>query len=176
MVSIENIRKDDLYSGLRVTINVIFETINENLKIDITTGDIIIPKEIQFEYKMMFEDKSIFIMTYSIETIIAEKFETIISRNVLNTRAKDFYDIYMLIKLNNYNKENLIKAINKTFNKRNTTTDITEIENTIKDISASKILMDLWSKYKQIYIYAKDIEFSYIVESLNKIIGVFKNA
>ena len=125
---------------------------------------------------MMFEDKSIFIMTYSIETIIAEKFETIISRNVLNTRAKDFYDIYMLIKLNNYNKENLIKAINKTFNKRNTTTDITEIKNTIKDISASKILMDLWSKYKQIYIYAKDIEFSYIVESLNKIIGVFKNA
>ena len=125
---------------------------------------------------MMFEDKSIFIMTYSIETIIAEKFETIISRNALNTRAKDFYDIYTLVKLNNYNKENLVKAVNKTFSKRNTTTNITEIENTIKDISASKILMDLWSKYKQIYIYAKDIEFSYIVESLNKIIGVFKNA
>ncbi len=69
---------------------------------------------------MMFEDKSIFIMTYSIETIIAEKFETIISRNALNTRAKDFYDIYTLVKLNNYNKENLVKAVNKTFSKRNT--------------------------------------------------------
>lgn len=175
LVNIENIRKDDLYSGLRVTINVIFETINENLKIDITTGDIIIPKEIQFEYKMMFEDKSIFIMTYSIETIIAEKFETIISRNVLNTRAKDFYDIYMLIKLNNYDKENLIKAINKTFNKRNTTTDITEIGNTIKDISTSKTLMDLWSKYQGIYIYAKDINFNDITESLNKILKTLKN-
>ena len=120
VLRLENIRKDDLYSGLRVTINVTFETINENLKIDITAGDIIIPKEIQFEYKMMFEDKSIFIMTYSIETIIAEKFETIISRNALNTRAKDFYDIYTLVKLNNYNKENLVKAVNKTFSKRNT--------------------------------------------------------
>ncbi len=175
LVNIENIRKDDLYSGLRVTINVTFETINENLKIDITAGDIIIPKEIQFEYKMMFEDKSIFIMTYSIETIIAEKFETIISRNALNTRAKDFYDIYMLVKLNNYNKENLVKAVNKTFSKRNTTTNIKEIESIIKDISSSKILIDLWNKYQEIYIYAKDINFNDITESLNKIVKVLKN-
>ncbi|WP_413854680.1 nucleotidyl transferase AbiEii/AbiGii toxin family protein [Candidatus Ruminimicrobium bovinum] len=132
LVDIENIRKDDLYSGLRVTINVIFETINENLKIDITTGDIIIPKEIQFEYKLMFEDKTIFIMTYSIETIIAEKFETIISRNILNTRAKDFYDIYMLVQQNNFNKKNLVTVINKTFTKRETSSNIKEIENVIQ--------------------------------------------
>lgn len=175
LVNIENIRKDDLYSGLRVTINITFETINENLKIDITAEDIIIPKEIQFEYKMMFEDKSIFIITYSIETIIAEKFETIISRNALNTRAKDFYDIYTLVKLNNYDKENLVKAVNKTFSKRNTTTNIKEIESIIKDISSSKILIDLWNKYQEIYIYAKDINFNDITESLNKIVKVLKN-
>lgn len=174
LISIENIRKDDEYSGLRATIKVEFETINENLKIDITTGDIIIPREIKFEYKMMFEDKSIFVMTYSVETIIAEKFQTIISRNVLNTRAKDFYDIFMLVKLNKYNKDFLQKAIVETFNKRNTSTNINELKEIIKNISESKIMNDLWKNYRKIYFYAKDINFNDIIRSINKIFDVFE--
>ena len=123
----------------------------------------------------MFEDKTIFIMTYSIETIIAEKFETIISRNILNTRAKDFYDIYMLVQQNNFNKKNLVTAINKTFTKRETSSNIKEIEKVIQSISTSKLLMDLWIKYKQIYPYAKNIEFNDIINSLNKIVAILNN-
>ncbi|MDR1195514.1 MAG: nucleotidyl transferase AbiEii/AbiGii toxin family protein [Endomicrobium sp.] len=172
LLSIDDIRNDETYGGFRTTICAVFGTIKENIKIDITAGDVITPKAIVFEYKMMFENKSINIMSYPVETIIAEKFETIISRGVLNTRAKDFYDIYMLVKLNKYNRSILKKAVVKTFSHRNTSLNINEVENTIMDLKTDKDIRNFWNKYQKTYKYAKKIQFDEVIESMNMLTNI----
>ena len=171
---IDSIRKDDIYSGLRVNLNAEFGKIKENINIDITVGDIITPRAITFEYKMMFGDGVIKVMAYNTETIIAEKFETVITRGVLNTRAKDFYDIFMLVKMNNYDKIVLKTAIERTFNHRNSVLDHNETANVIKELSSSKMIADLWNKYQKTYKYAENISISDIVENLKIVAKVLQ--
>lgn len=161
------IREDDEYGGLKYNILAKFDNIKVNLSIDIATGDVITPGEIEYNYKMMFEDKALKIMTYNIESIIAEKFQTIISRNVLNSRMKDFYDLYYLIKYSTFSKDDLRLAIEKTFDKRNT--DIKLINSNISVIQESDLLQDLWKPYSQKHKYTKDIKFEDIIETIKKI-------
>ena len=161
------IREDDEYGGLKYNILAKFDNIKVNLSIDIATGDVITPGEIEYNYKMMFEDKALKIMTYNIESIIAEKFQTIISRNVLNSRMKDFYDLYYLIKCSTFSKDDLRLAIEKTFDKRNT--DIKLINSNISVIQESDLLQDLWKTYSQKHKYTKDIKFEDIIETIKKI-------
>lgn len=161
------IREDDEYGGLKYNILAKFDNIIVNLSIDIATGDVITPGEIEYNYKMMFEDKALKIMTYNIESIIAEKFQTIISRNVLNSRMKDFYDLYYLIKYKTFSKDDLRLAIEKTFEKRNT--DIKLINSNISVIQESDLLQDLWKTYSQKHKYTKDIKFEDIIETIKKI-------
>ena len=170
---IDSIRKDDLYSGLRVSLNAEFGKIKENISIDITAGDIITPRAIAFGYKMMFDDGIIKVMAYNTETIIAEKFETIITRGVLNTRAKDFYDIFMLVKINDYDKTVLKTAIERTFKHRNSVLDYNETKNVIKELAASKTIADLWKKYQKTYKYAENISVADIIKSLKIVAKVF---
>ena len=122
IVSIKDIRLENEYGGFRINVKGTFDKIRTNFFIEITTGDIITPREIKYRYNSIFEDKKINIMAYSIETVIAEKFESIISKNVTTTRAKDFYDLYMLMNKHqkDINNKNLVKAIENTFKKRNT--------------------------------------------------------
>ena len=161
------IREDDEYGGLKYNILAKFDNIIVNLSIDIATGDVITPGEIEYNYKMMFEDKALKITTYNIESIIAEKFQTIISRNVLNSRMKDFYDLYYLIKYSTFSKDDLRLAIEKTFEKRNT--DIKLINSNISVIQESDLLQDLWKTYSQKHKYTKDIKFEDIIETIKKI-------
>ena len=161
------IREDDEYGGLKYNILAKFDNIKVNLSIDIATGDVITPGEIEYNYKMMFEDKALKIMTYNVESIIAEKFQTIISRNVLNSRMKDFYDLYYLIKYKTFSKDDLRLAIEKTFDKRNT--DIKLINSNISVIQESDLLQDLWKTYSQKHKYTKDIKFEDIIETIKKI-------
>ena len=161
------IKENDEYGGLKYNILAKFDNIKVNLSIDIATGDVITPGEIEYNYKMMFEDKALKIMTYNIESIIAEKFQTIISRNVLNSRMKDFYDLYYLIKYKTFSKDDLRLAIEKTFDKRNT--DIKLINSNISVIQESDLLQDLWKTYSQKHKYTKDIKFEDIIETIKKI-------
>ena len=161
------IKENDEYGGLKYNILAKFDNIKVNLSIDIATGDVITPGEIEYNYKMMFEDKALKIMTYNIESIIAEKFQTIISRNVLNSRMKDFYDLYFLIKYKTFSKDDLRLAIEKTFDKRNT--DIKLINSNISVIQESDLLQDLWKTYSQKHKYTKDIKFEDIIETIKKI-------
>ena len=119
IASIKDIRLEDEYGGFRINVKGTFDKIRTNFFIEITTGDVITPREIEYQYNSIFEDKKINIMAYTVETVIAEKFNSIISRNITSTRAKDFYDVYMLMNENNINNENLIRAIKNTFNNRN---------------------------------------------------------
>ena len=120
--NIKDIREEDLYSGYNVNLKADFDGLKTNLMIDITTGDIITYKEVEFKYNTLFDNDTINIMTYNYETIIAEKFESIISRNIDNTRMKDYYDLYMFVNLkwNDINKETLRKAIINTSKNRET--------------------------------------------------------
>lgn len=167
----EPIREDDDYGGIKYNILAMFENIRVNLSIDIATGDIITPKEIEYEYKMMFEDRSLKIMTYNIETIIAEKFQTVISRNVLNSRMKDYYDLYYLLTYKEFSEEDLRTAIIKTFEKRGT--NIQKIDEVIEKISASDFLNDLWTSYSSKYKYANNIKYGNVIKKIKDIKNIF---
>lgn len=138
-----------------------------NLSIDIATGDLITPREIEYDYKMMFEDRSLKIMTYNIESIIAEKFQTVISRGILNSRMKDYYDLYYLITYEKYSKDNLKEAIIKTFKKRNT--DINSIDKIIEEIKQSEFTKELWIEYTKKHQYVKSLKFEEIIRKINTI-------
>lgn len=116
---------------------------------------------------MMFEDRNLKIMTYNIESIIAEKFQTVISRGILNSRMKDYYDLYYLITYKEFSKENLKNAIEKTFSKRDT--DIKSIDKVIGKIEKSEFVKELWTSYSEKHQYAKDIEFEKVMEKINDI-------
>lgn len=158
------IREDDDYGGLKYNLLALFDNLRVNLSIDIATGDIITPGEIEYDYKMLFEDRKLKIMTYNIETIIAEKFQTIISRGILNSRMKDYYDLYYLVTKKEYTKENLQLAIEKTFAMRNT--EIESIDKVILEIDKSDFIRELWLGYCNKHQYARNIEFSTIIKCI----------
>ena len=161
LIKLERIRKEDLYEDFCATISCRYGKINVNLNIDITTGDIITPKEIQYSYEKILEEGSISILTYTIETIIAEKFETISSRNITTTRARDFYDLYMLYKLykSKIDRNVLKEAITLTSQHRNSFSLVLQYKEIVKLFYQSNSLKNLWDKYIQNNPYAKEISF-----------------
>ena len=160
--NIKDIREEELYSGFEVNLKAEFDGLKTNLMIDITTGDVITYKEVEFKYNTLFDNEIINIMTYNYETIIAEKFESIISRNIDNTRMKDYYDLYMFVNLkwNDINKDTLRKAIINTSKTRDTLDYIDNASKYIELISDDSRLKSLWNSYQSNYSYAKEIEFA----------------
>lgn len=159
---IEPIRKDDEYNGYRVHISAHYFKIQTTIKIDISTGDEITPKEIKYRHHLLTEKRTIQVMAYNIETILAEKLESIISRSIDNTRAKDFYDVYMLEKLEkkNINFEILRTAIKNTSERRGSLNLIPNYSKTLKSIEKSSELQRTWRIYAKDNEYAMNIEFS----------------
>ena len=159
--SIKDIREEELYSGFKVNLKAEFDGLKTNLMIDITTGDIITYKEVEFKYNTLFDDG----------TIIAEKFESIISRNIDNTRMKDYYDLYMFVNLkwDDINKETLKKAIFNTSKNRDTLDYIENSNKYIELINDDNKLKTLWDSYQNNYEYAKDVSFEDTIKALKKI-------
>lgn len=159
------IRDEDEYGGFRVTIEVKYENIRQSFHIDIATGDPITPREIKYKYVPILSDYHIDLYAYNIETVLAEKIETILSRLELNGRTRDYYDIYLIYtkEWKNINFNHFKKAIEKTFFKRNYMGNPNE---TLDIIRNSDVLRERWDKYQRTYSYAKDIKFDNIVECL----------
>ena len=172
--NIKDIREEELYSGFDINLKAEFDGLRTNLMIDITTGDVITYKEVQFEYKTLFDNEIVNIMTYNYETIIAEKFEAIISRNIDNTRMKDYYDLYMFVNLkwNDIDKTILRKAIFNTSEKRETLNYIENADKYIELINEDSKLKSLWKNYQNTYAYAKDISFENTIAAIKVINGV----
>ena len=166
-----NIRNQDKYGGFRISLLGVKEELQVNLKIDITTKDPIIPREINFKYKSMFDNSYINIMVFTKESIMAEKFQTLIEDTETDTRAKDFYDLYMLMK-EDIDKENLRKAIINTFKRREKSYLLKEIEERYDMISKSDILKSYWNNFKKSHIYASDISYDEIVDKIEEIVNV----
>ena len=177
IVNIKDIRLEDEYGGFRINVKGTFDKIRTNFFIEITTGDIISPREIKYKYNSIFEDKKINIMAYTIETIIAEKFESIISKNIITTRAKDFYDIYMLMNKhkNDINNKNLVKAIENTFNKRNTEFDIDSFKEIIELLSESNTLKGVFTDYQEKLVYTKLVQFDDTIQAIKDIVDILKS-
>ena len=174
--NIKDIKEEELYSGFEVNLKAEFEDLKTNLMIDITTGDVITYKEVEYKYSTLFDNVTINIMTYNYETIIAEKFESIISRNIDNTRMKDYYDLYMFVNLkwDDINKDTLRKAIINTSKARETLNYIDNASKYIELISDDSRLKSLWKNYQNNYEYAKNISFKDVINSVQQINNILK--
>ena len=172
-VSIVPIRDEDEYGGFRVTILVEYENIKQSFHIDIATGDPITPKEIRYKYLPLLGDDYINLYAYNIETVLAEKIETILSRLELNGRTRDFYDIFLIYskEWNNVNIEYFKKAVNKTFDKRGYSGNLCDSLSIIKN---SIVLKERWKRYQSNFLYARNIEYEEIINCLEEMLKYIK--
>ena len=164
------------YPGIRVNLECLYEGIKTPLKLDISTGDIITPREIVYGMKLMFEKREIQLLAYNIETVLAEKMETIIARDVSNTRMRDFYDVHILLSLyceqvdKNYFKE----ALDKTALKRGSKKLFLEVEEILNDIEDSGYMQRLWILYQNKFNYAADVLWEEVMMSVRKLWDSYK--
>ena len=168
---LEPIRQDDEYGGFSLKLNATFDTLKEVVFIDITTGDKITPREITYSVTSIFTNESIKIWTYNLETVLAEKLETIISRGLASTRPRDRYDLFTLYKLRKeeINLEVLKNALENTAEKRKSKETIYNWEEQVRGIEISDYQKELWIRYQRQFKYAKDISFDNSVQVIREI-------
>lgn len=168
---LEPIRQDDEYGGFSLKLNATFDTLKEVVFIDITTGDKITPREITYSMTSIFTNESIQIWTYNLETVLAEKLETIISRGLASTRPRDRYDLFTLYKLRKeeINLEVLKNALENTAEKRKSKDTIDNWEEQVRGIEISDYQKELWIRYQRQFKYAKDISFDNSVQVIREI-------
>jgi len=164
---IGEIRVADRYPGLRVSLTANYLPLQVPLTVDITTGDRITPREIDFAFRLLFEDRSISMPAYNMETILAEKLEAILSRNITNTRARDFYDVHILLALHGADIDYALlgRALRETTDRRNSADLLPNFANTLDGIQTSTRQRDLWERYRREFNYAKDITFDDVCNS-----------
>lgn len=165
--SVSEIMDEAEYDGLRFAMEAYFDGSVTPLKIDISTGDAITPREILYSYKLMFEDRSIPIMTYPIETVLAEKLETLIARSVTNTRMRDFYDIHVLLNSERQKTDypTLKKALHATSAKRGSAKRMCDAESVLVSLEKNSLMRDLWKNYQQKFSYAADYSWDDVIRS-----------
>ena len=168
---IEPIRDEDEYGGLRITINFMLENMKDSFHIDIATGDPIYPCPDDYKYESLIENEVYKVWSYNLETVLAEKIETILGKLEASSRMKDYYDIYLIhkFKFNKINKTKFRGAVEKTFKKRNFNADLIASLKVVKD---SKILKDKWASYSRKNSYAKNIEFDETIKCLEDFLGI----
>ena len=157
------------YSGIRFSMDAVLDGAVIPLKIDISTGDVITPREIAYSYKLMFEDRTIPIMTYPIETVLAEKLETVISRSITNTRMRDFYDIHILLKSQNINTDILALALERTAKKRGNFSLLENAESVLKIVKSDEDMKRLWDIYQKKFKYAGEYTWDEVIHSVREL-------
>jgi len=173
-----DIREGDDYPGLRVHLKASYPPLNVPITVDVTTGDRITPHEVEFSFKLMFDDRCISVMAYNLETILAEKLETVLSRNVTNTRPRDFYDIHILYALRGVDCDMKVlwQALGETTRKRGSSSVLQRYREIIGSIQDSPQMLSFWNEYRKEFNYAKDIGFGDTCTTILRIMDhIFKN-
>ena len=154
------------YSGIRASMTASIDTMRTPLKLDISTGDRITPKEIEYQFKLMFEDRSISVLAYNLETVLAEKIETVLSRGTANTRLRDFYDLYILQHdcTQSFDENTLSAAFRITCAHRNSQAAVSKGIETLHKIRESAEMQNLWISYQQKFPYAKSISWEAVCD------------
>lgn len=169
---VELIRKDDDYGGLRAHLTATFGRMRTPLKVDVTTGDVIIPREIEYQFPTLFGEGSIHLISYPLETCIAEKFEAVVKRGVATTRARDLYDLATLVKLyeQTIDWETLREAVQRTSEHRGSSDMMKDYELVSREIEGSDEIARIWSAYTRLNPYASAVS---VVDAMDavRIIG-----
>ncbi len=171
IADISDIRDGDDYPGIRVGLKANYPPISVPLTVDVTTGDIITPREIEYTFSLLFDDRRISVLAYNLETVLAEKLETVLSRGIANTRPRDFYDIHILFSLRGHelNRDTLSNAMSRTAEKRGSVWIIDGYREIIAVIRESDTLLSFWKKYQRDFDYAKDISFYDVCDTVKRI-------
>lgn len=177
ITKVSEIMEEHDYSGIRFMLEAAFDMIRQTIKLDVSTGDVITPAAIAYSYKLMFEERSISIYTYNIETLLAEKLETIISRGAANTRMRDFYDIHIIINQeeNNINYIDLQKAFFATAQKRGTDVDLITVKEVLSYIEDDINMKHTWETYVNKNYFVSDCSWSDVISTISKILNTIFN-
>ena len=167
---IKEIRPDDSYGGYRASVESVYDLIVTPMHIDITSGDVMTPGEIGYEYKRSFGDGTIQVFAYNLETVLAEKYETILRRGEANTRPRDFYDIFVLTKTMNYDKALFRMALENTVKHRESEYIFKNEGIRINSIEESNLLKEQWNRYQKRYPYATGISYEVVIDSIRSMI------
>lgn len=172
IAGISDIREGDDYPGIRVALRANYPPISVPLTVDVTTGDMITPREVEYRFSLLFDDRSVNILAYNLETVLAEKIETVLSRNIANTRPRDYYDIYILYTLRGAecDKATLHLALERTTRKRCSSSILEQYPDILKELRHSEQLRRLWNNYTREYNYAKGISFDDTCDTLQQIL------
>ena len=170
------IMDDTEYPGIRVTLDTTLETMRTPLKIDFSTGDVITPGEVSYSFKLLFEDRTISILAYNLETVLAEKLETLLARGTANTRMRDFYDIYVLENTQSHNidKTVLKAAFANTSEKRGSSAVVANMDTILDETENSPEMASLWKNYQRKFEYASDIGWNEVMQAVKKMCGDIK--
>ena len=166
---LEETRVEAEYPGFRVTLNVTLDKLRDTVKIDFTAGDVITPKPVEYGYRLMFEDREITVLAYNVETVLAEKFTSLLSLDVANSRMKDFYDIYMLVtgEDNPVDPGVFTEAVSNTAKQRGMSRLVPQAAHIIETIAGSDAMAELWRRYQAANRYAAGIAFAEVISSLH---------
>lgn len=168
LAGISDIREGDDYPGIRVALKANYPPISVPLTVDVTTGDVITPAEIEYTFPLLFDDRTISFFAYNLETVLAEKIETVLSRSIANTRPRDFYDIHILYTLRGVecDAKMMLQALERTADKRGSRKVLEVYPDIIAEIRESKKLQGFWEKYKRDFDYAKGISFDDVCDTI----------
>jgi predicted nucleotidyltransferase component of viral defense system len=164
--SVSPIMDESDYPGIRVMMTATLERMRIPLKIDFSAGDIITPKEVEYSYKLLFEERTISIMAYNLETILAEKLETLFTRGTANSRMRDFYDLFVLRDMQTYDPAVLKNAFANTVEKRSSSVVVQSMDLILDEVENSPEMMALWSGYQRKFEYAADITWNEIMRAV----------
>lgn len=160
------------YPGIRIMLDTAIETMHTPLKIDFSTGDVITPREVSYSFRLLFEERTISILAYNLETVLAEKLETLLARGTANTRIRDFYDIYVLTNTQAHNIDNatLKEAFVNTSEKRGSIGLVPDMDLILKEVAESTMLIDHWKNYQRKFDYAAEVFWKDIMESVRSLV------
>lgn len=169
--SVSEIMDEAEYPGVRVSMTTVFDGVVTPLKIDISTGDAITPREVRYSFKLMLEERSLDIWAYNLETVLAEKLETIITRATANTRMRDFYDIYILEQLygDSLDAQTFHDALRATCRKRGTLDHLAEAKTVFDEVEHSPVMQGLWAAYRKKFSYAADLEWEAVMNAVRQL-------
>lgn len=174
--SIAPIMDETDYPGIRLTLDTTLENMRTPLKIDFSTGDVITPCEVAYSFRLLFEERTISILAYNLETVLAEKIETLLTRGTVNTRMRDFYDIYILTttQAQNIDNDTLKAAFINTSKKRGSLALLSDVDIILNEITESTVLIDLWQSYQRKFDYATGILWEDVMQSIRLLIDTVK--
>ena len=169
ITKVTDIMEEHDYPGIRFMLEATLDKMHQVIKIDISTGDVITPEAVEYSYNLMFEDRAISLWTYNLETLLAEKLETIMARGTANTRMRDFYDIHVISQQQSFDSGILKKAFSATSQKRNTTVQIPDFQNILSAISSDDIMKMQWEGFKADSFFVGELSWDEVMESVKKL-------